>query len=447
MPLCLLGVGGYFLSRLGFSPFLAAARTVWGLLFRRRGQKKAALQHTGAAKQGKSQDTGAAKRENAPSPLGAMLTALGGTVGVGNITGVALALSVGGAGAIFWMWISAFFAMILKYAEITLAMDSRVCDGRGGYTGGTAQGMRRAGWRRAPTLFSLFCLLYVLTVGGAVQANAITTCLDDAFSLPPLVGGLLLLALVLPAVLGGGRRITALACRIVPLMCLGYIGATGAVILTHAQNLGAALSLILADAFTPAAGTGGLLGFFFSRAARVGVARGLMSNEGGCGTAPMAHVTSRERVAARQGLLGILEVFADTCVICPLTALAVLCAFPTLPSGLSGIALVRAALESVFGGAAGGLLSLFLFLFAYATILCEALYGEVSARDLFPHRNTRVPFFALFGGAILFGAVGPVGAVWGLCDLVLATLTLLNLAYLIKKADRVVTLSAELKRI
>ena len=434
MPLCLLGVGGYFLVRLGFYPFLAAARMTGGLFLPKKRQKTVVLQHTGAA-----------KRENAPSPLRAMLMALGGTVGVGNIAGVSLALLVGGAGAIFWMWVCALFAMILKYAEITLALDSRTKVASGSYVGGTAHGMKRAGWRRTGGLFAVLCLAYTLTVGGAVQSNAIAECLSDCFALPPLATACILLALVMPAVLGGGRRITAIAAYLVPLMCLGYMASTLLVILTHRENLLPALSSILSGAFAPTAGAGGALGFLFSRAARVGAARGLMSNEGGCGTAPMAHATSSEPVAARQGLFGIVEVFADTCVICTMTALAILSVFPVLPSGLGGMSIVRATLESVFGAAARPLLSLFVFLFAYATILCEAYYGEVSATYLSTSRNTRVGFFFLFGSALLFGALGRVDAVWRLSDLILAVMTLLNLAFLIKKADRVVTLSAELR--
>ena len=162
MPLCLLGVGSYFLVRLRFYPFLAAARMTGGLLLPKKRKKTAALQHTGAA-----------KRENAPSPLRAMLMALGGTVGVGNIAGVSLALLVGGAGAIFWMWVCALFAMILKYAEITLALDSRTKDASGSYMGGTAHAMKTAGWRRTGGLVAVLCLAYTLTVGGAVQSNAI----------------------------------------------------------------------------------------------------------------------------------------------------------------------------------------------------------------------------------------------------------------------------------
>ncbi len=378
------------------------------------------------------------------SALRAMLMALGGTVGVGNIAGVSLAILAGGAGAIFWMWVCAFFAMALKYAEITLAMDSRTPDGKGSYIGGTAHAMRATGWRRAAALFAALCLGYTFLVGGAVQANAVSDCLFDCLSVSPLVSGLLLLALSLPVAVGGGKRIAAFTARLVPLMCVFYLLAACAVIAVNAANLPAAFRAIFAGAFTPTAGAGGALGFLFSRAARIGAARGLMSNEGGCGTAPMAHITAETTTPAKQGLFGIIEVFIDTTVICTLTGLMLLCAFPELPVGLSGMALVRGALTSVFGGAAAPLLAVALLAFAYATILCNLFYGQVCLSYFTSSRRARVVFFFLFGGALLFGALANVGAVWGLCDLLLALMTLLNLAFLLAHAKRIASLTREL---
>ena len=376
--------------------------------------------------------------------LRAMLMALGGTVGVGNIAGVALALLTGGAGAIFWMWVCAFFAMILKYAEITLAMDYRTPDGKGGYTGGMAPAMRTAGWRRAAPLFALLCLGYTLLVGGAVQANAISECLFDSFSLPTWVVGAVLVAISMPVAMGGGKRIAAFSARLVPLMCVFYVLAAVAVIAVNAANLPAAFRAILSGAFTPAAGAGGTLGFLFSRAARIGAARGLMSNEGGCGTAPMAHITAEETCPARQGLFGIVEVFIDTTVICTLTALMLLCAFPELPVGMGGMAIVREALGTVFGQAAGPLLSLALFSFAYATVLCNLFYGQVCLAYFGGSHRVRGVFFLLFGGALFLGATADVGAVWGLTDLLLAAMTFLNLAFLLTHAKRIAALTRAL---
>lgn len=414
MPPALLLVGLFFMLRLRAFPFLRPGRVLRGLFAGRGG-----------------------------GSLRAMLMALGGTVGVGNIAGVALALLTGGPGAIFWMWVCAFFAMILKYAEITLAMDSRTPDGRGSYTGGTAHAMRAVGWRAAATLFAALCLGYTLLVGGAVQANAIAECLADSFALSPWLVGLVLIAISLPVAVGGGKRIAALSARLVPLMCVFYLLTALVVITRNAANLPAAFRAIITGAFTPAAGAGGALGFLFSRAARIGAARGLMSNEGGCGTAPMAHITAEETTPARQGLFGILEVFIDTTVICTLTALMLLCAFPTLPAGLGGMALVRGAIGTVFGGAAGPLLSLALFAFAYATVLCNLFYGQVCLSYFTASPRARWGFLSLFGGALFFGATADVGAVWGLTDLLLAAMTYLNLAFLLARAGRVVSLSVE----
>ncbi len=418
LPLILLLAGLYFGIRLRFFPFLHPVRVVRGLFARAGGA-------------------------GGVSSFRAAGLALAGTIGVGNITGVALALIAGGAGAVFWMWVCATAAMLLKYAEITLSMDCRTPDGQGGFVGGTAHTMRAIGWRGAATAFALLCLGHVLTVGGLVQANAVADCLGDAFSFSPFSCGLILFAITLPVILGGGRKISAWTARLVPLMCLLYFFACGWVLFRYADRLPAAFSSIFREAFTPSAAGGGALGFLSARCVRVGAARGLMSNEGGCGTAPMAHVTSSETVPARQGLFGIFEVFADTIVICTLTAVTVLCAFPDLPEGLSGIGLVRAALASALGGAATPILSLSLFFFAYATILSAAFYGQTCLSYFGIGRRGRAVFAVLFSSVLLAGAVSTPAFAWSLSDLLLSSLTCFNLALLLKKADRVVALTAE----
>ncbi len=417
MPPALLLVGLYFMLRLRAFPLFRVGRVLHDLFPRRAAGGNSSLRAT--------------------------MMALAGTVGVGNIAGVSLALLTGGAGAIFWMWLCALFAMILKYAEITLAMDSRTPDGKGGYTGGMAHAMKHTGWRKTGAVFATLCLAYTLLVGGAVQANAIADCLSDCFAVPTWLVGGVLVAISLPVALGGGKKIAALTARLVPGMCLFYMAAALAVILAHAERLPDAFSRIFAGAFDTGAAAGGAFGFLFSRAARVGAARGLMSNEGGCGTAPMAHVTAEETIPAKQGVFGIFEVFADTVVICTLTALMLLCAFPALPAGIGGMALVRLSLSSVFGQASGGLLSLSLFLFAYATILCELFYGQVCLSYFQNTRVARGAYFLLFAGALFFGAVARVGAVWRLTDILLAAMTFLNLAFLCRHAGRIVTLTAE----
>lgn len=415
LPVFLVASAFFIGARLRFFPFLHPLR-VLRHLFRREG---------------------GAQGRDAPSPFRAASVALAGTIGVGNIAGVSLALLVGGAGAVFWMWVCAAAAMLLKYAEVTLSNSLRESDSKGGFRGGTPYTMRALGKRRTAAVFAVLCLVYSFAVGGMVQANAIADCLFDGLGLPLWVSGAILLVITLPITRGGGRRISSFTVRLVPIMCALYVGASVAVILANVANLPAAFGAILSDAFTPAAVGGGAFAFLNTRALRTGVARGLMSNEGGCGTAPLAHAESASTDPARQGLFGILEVFVDTVVICTLTALSILSAFPALPSGVGGMGLVRLSLATVFGPLAVPLLCLSLFFFAYATILSAAFYAEKC-----------LLFFGLGAPvcrktAIFFCFLLPVGAtvsiafIWGLCDALLAAMTFFNLPLLFSQSHRI----------
>ncbi len=375
--------------------------------------------------------------KNAPSPFRAASVALAGTIGVGNIAGVSLSLLYGGAGSVFWMWVCGAAAMLLKYAEVTLSHAFRARDGQGNFRGGTPHTLRALGLPRAGAVFALLCLLYSFTVGGMVQANAIAECLTDALAVPPAVTGIFLLLVTLPVVLGGGRRISALTVRLVPLMCLLYVGATLGVILVNAARLPDVFALIVSDAFTPSPALGAGLGFLSTRALRAGMARGLMSNEGGCGTATFAHAESAESDPARQGLFGILEVGVDTLLLCTLTALAVLSALPVFPEGVGGMGLVRLSLASLYGSVTAPLLSLSLFFFAYATILSAAFYTE----KCLSYFGMGVPVCRKT--AIFFCFLLPVGAtvsaafIWGACDFLLAAMALCNLPLLLWQSGRI----------
>ncbi len=408
MPYALLLCGGYFAIRLRAFPFLHPGRVVRGLFHGRPGAGRATCM------------------------------ALAGTVGVGNIAGVALSLLAGGPGAVFWMLVCAGAAMLLKYAEITLSQAHKP---HGAAHGGTAATMAAIGWRRMARFFALLCLGYTLLVGGAIQANAVAVCMGDVFATPPLACGLLLILLSLPVIAGGGRRIAVLTAGVVPVMCLSYILITLALLVTHRSALPAALSAIWQGAFQPGAVGGGALGFFSARALRVGAARGLMSNEGGCGTAPMAHATSEEPVAARQGLFGILEVFVDTVVICTLTALSLLVSLPQIPSGQGGIALVRLAFSTLLGPAGGPVLCLLLFSFAYATVLCQAFYGQVCLAALTTARTARALFLFAFSLSLLLGAVGAPTILWDGCDILLSLMTFCNLLLLLRQRQEICDLS------
>lgn len=425
-------------ARQGISPqsMSAPGNAPQGFVAQTAGPQKVPARESAKGQSGRP--TGAA-----PSPFRAASMAMAGTIGVGNMTGVALALLVGGPGAVFWMWVAAFCAMVLKYVEITLAMDSRRPGPGGEMRGGTPHAMRAGGWGGVAAVFAALCLLNTLILGGAVQANAVSDVLSDTFGIAPLASGLLLLLLVLPAILGRAERISALTARLVPVMCFLYLGAALWVLATHAADLPGVLSRILAGAFAPTAAGGGALGFLTARALRVGVARGLVSNEGGCGTAPLAHVTSGESVPARQGLWGIFEVFVDTVVICTLTAAVILALYPTLPDGIGGMALTRGAFVLALGPAGGVFVAVSLFLFAYATVLCEVFYGRACLAFFTESRPVCRGYLFFFCLTLLFGAVFPSDAVWGLTDLILAVMTWLNLAWLLKNTRRAVALTRQ----
>ena len=411
-PFALLAVGLHFGILLRFFPFLHPLRVLRRLFFSENGRLN-------------------------PSSLRATAMALAGTIGVGNMVGVAFAILMGGAGAVFWMWVCALAAMLLKYAEITLALDSRPSTG----AGGTPASFAAAGHPGLGGLFALLCLGNTFLLGGAVQAGAVRDAFADDFGTPAVLVGLVLLLLALPALLGGGRRISRVTARLVPFMCLLYLVAALAVIFVHAGELPSVFSRIWSGAFEGSAAGGGLFGFLTSRAVREGAARGLMSNEGGCGTAPLAHATAEVREPAAQGLFGIFEVAVDTLLICTLTALAILTAFPELPSGLGGMALVRAAFSSALGPLGGHLVTVSLALFAYATVLCEGFYGEACLSYLTERKSARYAFCALFCLSLLLGALCPSGAVWQATDILLSVMTLLNLALLLSRSRRILILT------
>lgn len=414
LPLFLF-VGALVLAvRLRFFPFLHPLRVLRGIFTRK-------------------EEGGA----SSPSPFRATSVALAGTIGVGNIAGVALSLTVGGAGALFWMWVCGLAAMILKYAEITLSHAHREKNKDGSYQGGTPYTLRALGFPRLGAVFAILCLIYSFTVGGMVQANAIAECLSDTYRVPPLLCGVLLLLVTLPIAFGGGGRVSALTVRLVPLMCLLYVGGTLAVIGVNVSQLGTALSRVFADAFSFAAAGGGVLGFFCCRALREGVSRGLMSNEGGCGTATLAHAESGASEPARQGLFGILEVAVDTLFLCTLTALAILTAFPELPEGVGGIALVHLALATAIGPLSRPFLSLCLFFFAYATILSALFYSEKCLAFFglgAPVCRKTAIFFCFL---LPIGAAVGVGAIWGACDLLLAAMALFNIPLLLCRSKEI----------
>ena len=404
LPVLLLGVGLVYLFALRAFPYLHPYKTA-RLAFKGRGR----------------------------SSLRALSVALGGTLGVGNITGVALAISLGGAGAVFWMWVSAAVAMFLKYGEIVLALLTRRRGTDGSWEGGAMYYLRGKGGalgRFVAALFALLCLLCALTLGAPVQSNAAAMAAAEVLGISPLFVGLLLLFLTAIAVFGGIRKIAAFTERVVPLVSAIYLFLSLYATLTHLSSLGGVLSRIFHDAFTVKAGASGTLGFFSSRALRYGVTRGLLSNEAGAGTAPMAHAVA-DNTPASQGVFGMIEVAVDTFVFCTATAVPLLLAYPETFPHVSGTALVTDAFSALVGPIAPYLLCISLFLFAYATVLAWCYYGKRAIGYLTKNPMAHQVYLYVYIFAVGLGCFPIEGLLWEVTDGVISLLTILHTACLL----------------
>ena len=373
------------------------------------------------------------KKGEGTSSFRAMMLALAGTLGVGNIVGVANAIAIGGAGAIFWMWISALFAMMLKYAEILLAVSHRRTDSKGGFFGGAMYyiqdcfGARR--WQRLaiviPAVFAVLMVINALSIGCMVQVRAVGETLEDVVGIPTAYSGVLLVVLTLPFLIRGIKGISALTEYLVPIMTAGYIILSVAVLIFRRDALDDALLSVWRGAFTPESAVGGVSGFLLSRALRVGTMRGLLSNEGGCGTAPTAHAAANAKSPAHQGVWGIFEVFVDTVVLCTATALVILVSGVDTASG--GVMTTVNAYSSVLGGFADWFFSAAVFCFGYATLLCWGSYGLESVRFLSPKGIWRALYVVAFGLCILLGVRTSNEVIWNIGDFGIATMTFINL--------------------
>lgn len=363
----------------------------------------------------------------------ALAVALAGTLGVGNIAGVASAIALGGAGAVFWMWVSALLAMFLKYAEVVLALRYRRYDGSGRAHGGAPYYIKKAFMGRVGkalgSVFAVLCLVCMFTLGGVVQSAAASEAMQVAFSVSPVLTGTLLGVGACVVLFKGSTGVERACTVLVPAVCALFSVGSLAAILMQVEAVPAAFSAIFKGAFSFESAAGGALGFFTSQAVRYGVARGIVSNEAGCGTAPIAHASARVSRPHDQGIWGIAEVFVDTILLCTLTALVILTSGVPPVSG-GGMAYALAAYGAVLGNVAAPLLAISVLIFAFATVLCWAHYGKESLYALTgKEKGNFLPFFVAL--ACLVGALAAPALVWEVTDLVLAVLTILNLVALL----------------
>lgn len=384
-----------------------------------------------------------AGRGGGTSPFKALTVALAGTLGVGNISGVATAIVAGGAGAVFWMWVSALAAMSVKYAEVYLAVRHRrsreTGHGREFY-GGAYYYMKEGlaaplGKRGAGLVASLFACLLVsnsLLTGNVVQINAAASVFDGV---PKIAVGAVLAVAVAAVTVGGARRVGDFTVRVIPFLTVVYCALSLWVIAVNAPRLGEVFGLIFREAFSFRAAAGGAAGFGISRAVRFGVTRGVFSNEAGCGTAPTAHASANVKGPHEQGCLGIFEVFCDTILMCTMTALVILLSGA---SGVDGIPLSMASYGAFFGKAGRIAIGVSVVIFALATVICQEYYGIEALSSLGGGKRAKYVYLAASFAATLAGSVMPQGSVWALADFEIAAMTVINTLAVFILSDEVV---------
>lgn len=374
----------------------------------------------------------------------ALATALSATVGTGNIAGVATAISLGGPGALFWMWITALFGMATKFAECSLSLKFREIAPDGTISGGPMYTLLHGlKMRRTATAFALFAMIASFGIGNMVQANSVVDGLGYIF--PDIkqqgwIVGLVLASLVGLVILGGVKRIAKVAGTIVPFMALLYIAAAAIVLANNFSAIPGAIVTILNHALNPWAVGGAAVG----EAIRWGVARGLFSNEAGLGSSPMAHAAAKTKEPAREGLVAMMEPFIDTIIICSMTGLVIIVtgSYINRPDDLVGAALTAHAFSQSLGNSGAWVVGFGLSLFAFSTIIAWSYYGDRSARFLFGERAV-MPYRVLFTMLVVLGAAVPLKLVWNIADTMNILMAIPNLVCLVMLAGLAMKISED----
>jgi len=377
------------------------------------------------------------------SPFNALMTSLSSTIGMGNIAGVATAIGLGGPGALFWMWCAAFVGMATKYAEAVLAVNYRETDEAGRKVGGPMYYIKNGlgdKWKWLGGAFALFGSLAGFGLANTVQSNAVSQVLETNFNVPTVVSGMVMAVLVGCVLLGGIKRIASVAGKLVPFMAALYMTATFIILVMNAPAIPAAIILVVDSAFNGAAATGGFAGATLMLALRMGIARGIFSNEAGLGSAPIAHAAAETNSPVRQGTIAMLGTFIDTLVICTMTGL-VLIVTGVWSGEPQGAAMTLAAFTGAlpYGDI---ILSLCVALFAFTTMLGWSYYGERCAEFLL---GTRVitPFRVLWVIGIFVGTQMSLELVWKMTDALNGLMAIPNLIALLLLSPIVFKLTRE----
>ncbi|MDH3402973.1 MAG: sodium:alanine symporter family protein [Acidobacteriota bacterium] len=376
------------------------------------------------------------------TPFGALMTAVGGIVGNGNLAGVATAVTAGGPGALFWMWISGIVGMGTMFAESVLGVKYRRREPDGLFVGGPMYYLRDGlGWPRLAAFFAFGLAVKTLLATTVVQSNSIASVVSSELGWSALVTCLLLAAVCGMAIVGGVRSVARTSEILAPLMGVLYLGGAAVVLFAFRDRIGPSLELVVESAFSPAAATGGFLGAGVREAFRFGVARGVYSNEAGTGSVPIAHASARTGNPVRQGKIAMLGVFVDTLVVSTATGL-VLLVTDAWHSGLDSTALTAQAFARALGAVGGPLVLVSSVLFGLSTLIAWAFYGEQSAAYLFGPR-ARPVYRVLYCAAIAGGAVAGPRLTWAWADILNGLMAIPNLIALVAMAGGLARLTRE----
>ena len=383
-------------------------------------------------------------KEGSITPFQAVCTALAATVGTGNIAGVAGAIAIGGAGAVFWMWVSALLGMCTKFSEVTLAVHYREKNAEGDYVGGPMYYIKNGlgkKWYWMASVYAILGSLTVLGTGNATQVNTITTSIDSALisynviddaqiSMVNLVIGIVIAALVAVVLLGGVKRIGTVTEKLVPFMAVFYIILAIGVVVLNADKVPHVFEMIFVGAFNPSAFTGGVVGSMFMTMRR-GVSRGIFSNEAGIGTGSIAHACADTDEPVKQGMFGIFEVFVDTIVICSCTAMIMLLVPEKLVAGKEGMDLLQTAMRYHLGEFGVIFIAVTLFLFSFSTFLGILFYARCNVAYLFGDKWCWQTAYKVLALVMLFiGGIATYTFVWDLGDVGIGLMTIFNIAAL-----------------
>jgi len=363
------------------------------------------------------------------SHFAALMTALAATVGIGNIVGVATAITLGGPGAVFWMWVTGVVGMATKYSEAILAVKYRSV-GENGMKGGPMYYLRDGA--KLPKLgmaFAIFTALAAFGIGNMTQSNAVATLLNDQMGVSTWISGIVMLTLTAVVILGGIKSIGKFTSKLVPIMIAAYVLCAVVILIMNADKIGGAFGLIFYHAFNPIAAGGGFAGATIAAAIRFGVARGVFSNESGLGSAPIAAAAAKTNVPARQALVSMTQTFIDTLVVCTMTALIILIS-PFWQEGVSAGLLTMKSFTYHLGNVGGYVVIVATVLFAYSTILGWSYYGEKAFEFIFGEKFVKL-YRVIFIAVVMVGAMMKLEFVWNFSDLANGLMAIPNLLALL----------------